>query len=90
MSDKELFEMRCAERDTFTKNLYPVTIDVIIERDGFTLQRATDNKTGKSNFKLFWDGECLSTMYNEKEAVSLFNDFAPAPRKKAGRPKKAA
>ena len=88
MSNKEIFENKFAALDTFTTRLYPMVIDVIEERDGFVLQRATDNKTGNVKFKLFWDGECISTLTNEKEAVSLLNDFCPV-QKKRGR-KKAA
>lgn len=88
MSNKEIFESKFAAMDTFTARLYPMVIDVIEEREGFVLQRSTDNKTGNIKFRLFWDGECISTLADEKEARSLLNDFCPI-QKKRGR-KKAA
>lgn len=87
--DKEIFEMRCNERDTFTKSLYPVIVDVIEERGGFVLQRSTDNHTNSVKYRLFWDGECVSTLTNEREARSLLDDFAPVPKKRGRKPKAA-
>lgn len=89
MENKEIFEMRCNERDTFTKSLYPVVINVIEERDGFVLQRSTDNHTHSVKYRLFWDGECVSTLPNEREALALLNDFAPVPKKRGRKPKAA-
>lgn len=66
-----------------------MVIDVIEVRGGFELQRHTNQNSSKIKYKLFWDGECISTIENEKEARSLLNDFCPAPAKR-GRPKKAA
>ena len=63
-------------------------IDVLEIRDGFELRKASDSTGSVAKFRIFWDGECISTVYNEKEARTLFNDFAPAPKRKAGRPKK--
>lgn len=68
----------------------PAVIEVLEERDGFVLQRTNNSYTGKATFKLFWDGECISMMHNEKEARAMFEDFAPKPKRKAGRPKKNA
>ena len=78
--NKEIFEQKCAERDTFIKNMHPMTIDVIEERGGFSLQRSEDHKSGAIKFRLYWDGECISTLTTEKEARALLNDFCPAPR----------
>lgn len=77
MKNQEVFEIRCRERDTFEKKLVPMEIEVIAGEDGITLQKATNNSTGKVHFKLFWDGECLSTIYSEKEAFNLLYDFCP-------------
>ena len=65
-------------------------IDVLEARDGFELRKASDSTGSAAKFRIFWDGECISTIYNEKEARALFNDFAPAIKCKAGRPKKNA
>ena len=65
-------------------------VDVLEARDGFELRKASDSTGSATKFRIFWDGECISTVYNEKEARALFNDFAPAPKRKAGRPKKNA
>ena len=65
-------------------------IDVLETRDGFELRKASDSTGSAVKFRIFWDGECVSTVYNEKEARALFNDFAPSPKRKAGRPKKNA
>lgn len=88
MSNKEIFEMRCVERDTFIKNM--IRMEVLEERDGFILQKSAPNLSGKVVFKLLWDGECISMLDDEKEARKMFEDFAPAPKRKAGRPKKNA
>jgi len=68
----------------------PAVIEVIAERDGFVLKRTDNSHTGKATFRLYWDGECISMLDNEKEALLMFEDFAPAPKRKAGRPKKNA
>ena len=67
-----------------------MVIDVLETRDGFELHKASDSTGTAAKFRIFWDGECISTVYNEREARALFNDFAPAPKRKAGRPKKNA
>ena len=67
-----------------------MVIDVLETRDGFELRKASDSTGSAARFRIFWDGECISTVYNEKEARALFNDFAPATKRKAGRPKKNA
>ena len=88
MSNKEIFEMRCAERDTFEKKM--IHLEVLEEREGFTLQRSTQNLAGNVVFKLLWDGECISLLDNEAEARKMFEDFAPPAPKKRGRPAKTA
>ena len=68
----------------------PAVVEILEERDGFVLQRTNNSHTGKTTFKLIWDGECISMMDSEKEARAMFEDFAPKPKRKAGRPKKNA
>lgn len=60
------------------------------KRGDFLLYKVTDSTGSATKFRLFWDGECISTVSTEKEARSLLNDFCPLPKKKPGRPKKAA
>ena len=86
MTNKELFELRCAERDNFVKKM--IRLEVLEERDGFVLQKSAQNLADKVIFKLLWDGECISMIEDEKEARKMFEDFAPAPKRKPGRPKK--
>ena len=79
----------CRNGEAYKGKAVEMVIDVLEVRDGFELRKASDG-TGAAKFRIFWDGECISTVYNEKEARTLFNDFAPAPKRKAGRPKKNA
>lgn len=88
MSNKDIFKMRCEERDDFEKKMFKP--EIVVERDGFTLQRSTQNSTGKEVFKLLWDGVCISLLDDEAEARKMFEDFAPPAPKKRGRPAKAA
>ena len=67
----------------------PIVLEVLEERGGFVLQKSSSETTGKVKFKILWDGECISILDNEKEARSMFNDFAPV-EKKRGRKAKAA
>lgn len=60
-------------------------VEVLEERGEFILQKVTTNALVK--FRIFWDGECVSTQSSEKEARAMLNDFCPV-AKKRGRPKK--
>lgn len=80
----------CRNGNAYMGKAVEMMIDVLETRDGFELRKASDSTGSAAKFRIFWDGECISTVYNEKEARALFNDFAPAPKRKAGRPKKNA
>ena len=80
----------CRNGEAYKGKAVEMVIDVLEVRDGFELRKASDSTGAAAKFRIFWDGECISTVYNEKEARALFNDFAHAPKRKAGRPKKNA
>ena len=80
----------CRHSEAYKGKAVEMMIDVLEARDGFELCKASDSTGSAAKFRIFWDGECISTVYNEKEARALFNDFTPAPKRKAGRPKKNA
>lgn len=67
----------------------PAVIEVLESRDGFELRKYPNSHTGKTTFKILWDGECISMLTNEREARAMFLDFAPMPTKKRGRKAKA-
>lgn len=80
----------CRNGEAYKGKAVEMMIDVLEARDGFELRKASDSTGSAAKFRIFWDGECISTVYNEKEARALFNDFATAIKRKAGRPKKNA
>ena len=62
--------------------------EVDIETRGEFILYSVENAAGEViKFILKWDGKCISTLYDEKEARSLLDDFAPI-QKKRGRPPK--
>lgn len=62
--------------------------EVDIETRGEFILYKVQNTAGEIvKFILKWDGECVSTLYDEKEARSLLDDFAPI-QKRRGRPPK--
>lgn len=83
-------EIEAHGRGLYTGVAVAMIIDVLEVRDGFELRKASNMNNGEVKFRLFWDGECISTLTNEREARHLLNDFAPAPAKKRGRKPKAA
>lgn len=79
-----------APKQAYTGKAVEMVIDVLAAQGGFELRRHTNSNSGKVQYKLLWDGECVSTCYDEKEARELFSDFCPTPKKPRGRPKKQA
>ena len=79
----------CADHSTGAYTGKPATLkEVDIETRGEFILYKVQNAAGEIiKFLLKWDGECISTVYDEKEARSLLDDFAPIP-KKCGRPLK--
>lgn len=62
--------------------------EVTLEARGEFILYSMKNTAGEIvKFILKWDGECVSTLYDEKEARSLLDDFAPI-QKRRGRPPK--
>lgn len=68
----------------------PAEMIVIAASGDFILKQVGVNLSGDTIFKLFWDGVCISTIYNQVEALALFADFCPTAPKKRGRPRKTA
>ena len=80
---------RAKGRGAYTSVAVSMVIDVLEVRGGFELRKASNMNSGEVKFRLFWDGECVSTLTNEREAFALLDDFAPIPKKR-GRKHKAA
>lgn len=76
-------------RGAYTSVAVSMVIDVLEVRDGFELRKALNLNSGEAKFRLFWDGECISTLNNEREAFALLDDFAPIPKKRGRKPKVA-
>lgn len=77
----------CRNSEAYKGKAVEMIIDVLEVRDGFELHRASDSTGTTPKFRIFWDGECISTVRDEKEARALLDDFCPV-QKKRGRPKK--
>lgn len=80
----------CRNGNAYEGKAVEMMIDVLETRDGFELRKTSDSTGSAARFRILWDGECISTVYNEKEARALFKDFTLVPKRKAGRPKKNA
>lgn len=76
-------------KGSYTSVAVAVVIEVIAERCDFELRRVFNMNNGETKFRLFWDGECVSTLTNEREAFALLDDFCPIPKKRGRKPKMA-
>ena len=82
-------EIEAHGRGLYTGVAVAMVIDVLEVRGGFELRKASNMNNGEVKYRLLWDGECVSTLTNEREAFALLDDFAPIPKKR-GRKSKAA
>ena len=79
----------CADHSAGTYVSKPFELkEATLEARGEFILCSMENTAGDIvKYILKWDGECISTLYDEKEARSLLDDFAPI-QKRRGRPPK--
>ena len=79
----------CADHSTGAYTGKPFELkEATLEARGEFILYSMENTAGEIiKYILKWDGECISTLYDEKEARSLLDDFAPI-QKRRGRPPK--
>ena len=82
-------EIEAHGRGAYTGVAVNMIIEVLEIRGGFELRRASNMNNGDVKYRLFWDGECVSTLTNEREALALLDDFAPVTKKRGRKPKAA-